>query len=46
MRLYPPVYTLTRRAAAADQVGEWQIGGGDNVVVPLHALHRMPEYWD
>jgi cytochrome P450 len=46
MRLYPPVYTLTRRAAAADQVGEWQISGGDNLVVPLHALHRMPEYWD
>jgi cytochrome P450 len=46
MRLYPPVYTLTRRAAAADQVGEWQIHDGDNVVVPLHALHRMPEYWD
>lgn len=46
MRLYPPVYTLTRRAAVADQVGEWQISGGENLVVPLHALHRMPEYWD
>ena len=46
MRLYPPVYTLTRRAAADDQLGERQIHGGDNLVLPVHALHRMPEYWD
>jgi cytochrome P450 len=46
MRLYPPVYSLTRNAVADDQVGENRIHQGDNVVIPIHALHRMEEYWD
>jgi cytochrome P450 len=46
LRLYPPVYSMTRDAAADDQMGEHQINTGDNVVIPIHALHRMPEYWD
>ena len=45
LRIYPPVYTMTRDAAADDQVGEHRIRQGDNLVIPLHALHRMAEYW-
>ena len=46
MRLYPPVYTITRQAAADDQAGQHCVHRGDNVVVPVHAMHRRPEYWD
>ena len=46
LRLYPPVYSMTREAAADDQVGEHQINSGDNLVIPIHALHRMPDYWE
>lgn len=45
LRMYPPVYTLTRTAAADDQVGGHQVRRGDNVVIPIHALHHMAEYW-
>jgi cytochrome P450 len=45
LRLYPPVYSMTRDAAADDQMGEHRISEGDNLVIPIHALHRMPDYW-
>ena len=45
MRLHPPGYTLTRRAAAADEVDGHRIRQGDNLVIPVHAMHRMPQYW-
>lgn len=46
MRLYPPVYTLTRKAVEADVVGGCPIEKDANVLVPIHAIHRMPEYWE
>jgi hypothetical protein len=46
LRIYPPVYALTRTAAADDRVDGHQIRRGDNVVIPIHALHHMAEYWE
>lgn len=46
MRMYSPVYTLTRQVMADDEIAGHQVRGGDNVVIPIHALHHMPEYWD
>jgi cytochrome P450 len=46
MRLYPPVYNLTRSVAADDLVAGCQVRRGDNLVVPIHALHRTAAYWD
>jgi cytochrome P450 len=46
MRMYPPVYTLTRTAAADGEIGGHQIGRGDNIVIPVHALQRMEQYWE
>jgi cytochrome P450 len=45
-RMYPPIYTLTRRATADDRVGDVEIRRGDNVLVPVHAVHRDPALWD
>lgn len=46
MRMYPPVYSLTREAAADDQIGGHQVRRGDNIVIPIDVLHNMPEYWE
>jgi cytochrome P450 len=46
LRMYPPVYTLTRQVVADDEIAGHQVRSGDNVVIPIHALHHMPEYWD
>jgi enediyne biosynthesis protein E7 len=41
MRMYSPVYTLTRQVAADDEVAGHRVRGGDNVVIPVHALHHL-----
>jgi cytochrome P450 len=46
MRMYPPVYTLTRTAAADSEICGHQIGRGDNIVIPVHALQHMEQYWE
>jgi cytochrome P450 len=46
LRVYPPVYSLTRKAAADDQITGHQVRRGDNLVIPIHALHHMAEYWE
>lgn len=46
MRIYPPVYTLTRTAAADDEVCGHQLAEGDNIVIPVHALQQMEQYWE
>lgn len=46
MRMYAPIYTLTRTAAADDQICGHQVRRGDNIVIPIHALHHMEQYWD
>jgi cytochrome P450 len=46
MRMYAPIYTLTRTAAADDQICGHQVRRGDNIVIPIHALHHMEQYWE
>ena len=49
MRLYPPAYTLARRAIADTQVGGYDIPKGSEVVVWLYMTHHdarwYPEPW-
>ena len=46
MRMYPPVYTLTRTAAADDEICGHRLRRGDNIVIPVHALQHMEQYWE
>jgi cytochrome P450 len=46
LRVYPPVYSLTREAVADDQISGHQIRRGDNIVIPIDVLHHMPQYWE
>jgi cytochrome P450 len=46
MRLYPPVWIISRVALADDEIGGYHIAAGTLVLVSPYALHRKPECWD
>ncbi len=46
MRLYPPVWILTRRSVGEDEVGGYHVPAGADVMVCPYTLHRHPEFWD
>jgi cytochrome P450 len=45
MRLYPPVWALTRRTVKADVVGGYHVPAGADVMICPYTLHRHPGYW-
>ncbi|TDD83511.1 cytochrome P450 [Actinomadura darangshiensis] len=45
MRLYPPVWILTRTALAADEVGGYHVPAGADVLIAPYTLHRNPAFW-
>ena len=46
MRLYPPVWMLSRQAQAEDEVGGYHVPAGADVLICPYTLHRHPAYWD
>jgi cytochrome P450 len=45
LRLYPPVWALTRRAQRDDEVGGYHVPAGADVLVCPYTLHRHPDFW-
>ncbi|MGW5259506.1 cytochrome P450 [Microbispora sp. NPDC004025] len=45
MRLYPPVWALTRVAQRDDEVGGYHVPAGADVMISPYTLHRHPAYW-
>jgi len=45
MRLYPPVWTISRRAIAEDKVGDTVIPADTTVMLCPYAVHRNPQHW-
>ncbi|GAA3071280.1 cytochrome P450 [Streptosporangium carneum] len=45
MRLYPPVWILTRQAQADDEVGGYHVPAGADVLICPYTLHRHPGFW-
>ncbi len=45
MRLYPPVWILTRQAQQDDEVVGYHVPAGADVMVCPYVLHRHPAYW-
>jgi cytochrome P450 len=45
MRLYPPVWALTRRAVKADEIGGYRVPAGADIMICPYTLHRHPDYW-
>jgi cytochrome P450 len=46
MRLYPPVWILTRQAQRADEVGGYHVPAGADVLICPYTLHRHPGFWE
>jgi cytochrome P450 len=45
MRLYPPVWMLSRLAQQDDEVGGYHVPAGVDVMICPYTLHRHPEFW-
>jgi len=45
LRLYPPVWLLSRRMICPDVLSGYELPAGTNVLLPLYLLHRHPRYW-
>lgn len=46
MRLYPPAPSLSRMARKAENFAGVAIEPGAAVLVPVHLVHRHPDYWE
>ena len=45
MRLYPPVWVVSRRTIEADQLGGYTVPPGTDVFFSPYFVHRHPEFW-
>jgi cytochrome P450 len=45
MRLYPPIWAITREAVSADRIGGYHVRPGTIVVISPYILHRHPDFW-
>ncbi|MFL5318485.1 MAG: cytochrome P450 [Myxococcaceae bacterium] len=46
MRLYPPVYVLSRQVKEDDVLCGFRIRKGSAVDLSPYLMHRLPQYWD
>jgi len=46
MRLYPPVWLISRRATGPDTIAGHHVPAGTLVCVSQWVLHRHPDYWE
>jgi cytochrome P450 len=46
LRLYPPVWILTRRAIQADVIGGYRVPPQTNIVISPYILHRHADFWE
>lgn len=45
MRLYPPGWMLMRRAEQDCAIGGFAVKRNSFISIPVHAIHRHPDYW-
>jgi cytochrome P450 len=45
MRLYPPAWTLGRRALGEDQIGGYYVPPNTVIAICIYTLHRHPRFW-
>jgi cytochrome P450 len=46
LRLYPPVWIISRMAVADDEIDGYAIPAGSLVCISPYLLHRNPRTWD
>jgi cytochrome P450 len=45
MRLYPPVWVLSRTAVAEDTIGKYRISAASEILIFPYVTHRHPDWW-
>ncbi len=45
LRLYPPVWLFSRRALAADRLGDYDVPAGSHIFISPYLLHRNTRFW-
>lgn len=45
LRLYPPIYVLSRKVLQDDTVCGYQVLGGSSLDMSPYVTHRLPEFW-
>ncbi len=46
MRLYPPVWSILRRAVGDDEIGPYHVPAGTSIFISPYAMHRHPDFWE
>jgi cytochrome P450 len=46
LRLYPPVWIISRKAIGRDEIGGYSIPAGTTVTLCSYTLHRHPDFWE
>jgi cytochrome P450 len=46
MRLFPPAWTLGRRALGKDEIGGYYVPPDTVIAICIYAVHRHPDFWD
>ena len=46
LRLYPPAWTLGRRALGEDQIGGFHVAPNTVIAISTYTLHRHPDFWE
>jgi cytochrome P450 len=46
LRLFPPAWTIERRAENADTINGYDIPAGSTVILSPYLTHRHPDFWD
>jgi cytochrome P450 len=46
MRLYPPVWLISRTPVEDDEIGGYHIPAGSMVLISKYVVHRHPAFWD
>ncbi len=46
LRLFPPAWTLGRRAIVEDEIGGYYVAPNTIIAICTYALHRHPVFWD
>ena len=46
LRLYPPVWLMTRRAEKDDQLGEFFVPAGTEIFISPYLIQRSPSFWE
>jgi cytochrome P450 len=45
LRLYPPVYSISRKVVKDDVICGYEVRGGSSLYMSPYVTHRLPEFW-